>query len=118
MFRCYLYDILPLTEAEKENKEKDKKKRNTTTTLKTCITWPTLACKFFLNLIKDRVFTGYVFERSTEHVTKGQPDFLSTYGMVLHEEIPNFKQRKRDMCTVNARMVDAGWAKPIGILYV
>lgn len=106
VFCCYLYDVVPLAS------NADASSSSSTTNL----TWSRAACEFFKELVTNKTFTGYVFKQSASHVTEGLPDLISTYGMVLQEELANFKVVKWDACPVNAQMVDAGFAKPIGIL--
>lgn len=105
LFCCYLYDVVPLVTGGAIS-----------SSTSTDLTWSRAACDVFKSLVQDRTFTGYVFERSTDLVTEGLPDFISTFGVVLQEDLPGSLLICQELCTLNAQMVDAGFAKPIGIL--
>lgn len=101
LFCCYLYDVLPLSNHAGASSSSSSKRE---------LVWSDDACKYFKTLVEGHTLTGYVFERSTNLITEGLPDFIGTYGVILQDE------QRGSSCTLNAQMVDAGYAKPIGIM--
>ncbi|CAL8129590.1 unnamed protein product [Orchesella dallaii] len=92
-FRAHLSDILPIDGG---------------------LAWPQEACNALAKIITGKWFEGIVQSRTDRMVSEKFPDHIVAMGIVLFEEIPKYKKANRPLCTVNAMMVDMGFASVIG----